>query len=140
MAKTMLVALVAGATLVLAGPVFADKLSATLSGKSEVPPNGSAATGTAELNYDPATRELHWEVTYEGLSGSPVAVHLQGPAAPTKTGTVVVKFESILPSPVTGYTKLTDAQAVDLLAGRYYLNIRTAKHPSGEIRGQITKR
>jgi hypothetical protein len=34
---------------------------------------------------------------------------------------------------------LTDAQAADLLAGRYYVNIHSSSHPSGEIRGQITR-
>jgi len=31
-----------------------------------------------------------------------------------------------------------DAQAADLLAGRYYLNIHTAAHRPGEVRGQVT--
>jgi len=34
---------------------------------------------------------------------------------------------------------LTDAQAADLLAGRYYINIHTAANSGGEIRGQVTK-
>jgi hypothetical protein len=40
---------------------------------------------------------------------------------------------------VEGSATLTDAQAVDLLAGRYYINIHTAANPPGEIRGQVTK-
>jgi hypothetical protein len=34
---------------------------------------------------------------------------------------------------------LTEAQAADLLAGRWYVNIHTAANPGGEIRGQVTR-
>jgi hypothetical protein len=39
--------------------------------------------------------------------------------------------------PVQGTATLTDAQAADLLAGRYYINIHTAANPAGEIRGHV---
>ena len=42
-------------------------------------------------------------------------------------------------SPVEGSATLTDAQAADLMAGKYYINIHTAANPGGEIRGQVTK-
>jgi hypothetical protein len=34
---------------------------------------------------------------------------------------------------------LTDAQAADLMAGRWYVNVHTAANGGGEIRGQVTK-
>ncbi len=37
-----------------------------------------------------------------------------------------------------GKATLTAAQAADLTAGRWYVNLHTAKHPGGEIRGQVT--
>ncbi|MGE0288746.1 MAG: CHRD domain-containing protein [Bradyrhizobium sp.] len=139
MTKILLAALAFGASVAIADPVLAEKLKATLDGKSEVPPNSSKAAGTAELDYDPASRELSWKVTYSGLSGPPVAAHFHGPAKPDKTGSVAVKMDGAGPSPFAGSAMLTDAQAADLLAGRYYINIHTAKHPSGEIRGQVTR-
>ena len=42
-------------------------------------------------------------------------------------------------SPVEGSATLTDAQAADLVAGKYYVNIHTAANPGGEIRGQVMK-
>jgi hypothetical protein len=40
---------------------------------------------------------------------------------------------------VSGTTVLTADQVKDLLAGKEYTNVHTAKNPGGEIRGQITK-
>jgi hypothetical protein len=42
-------------------------------------------------------------------------------------------------NPFEGTAILTDAQAADLLAGRWYVNVHTAAHPEGEIRGQVQK-
>lgn len=137
--RILLVALAFGASVVIAGSVFAEQLKATLDGKSEVPPNGSKATGMAELDYDPASRKLTWKITFTDLSGPLVAAHFHGPAQPGKTGSVAVKLGGAGPSPLVGSATLTDAQAADLLAGTYYINIHTAKHPSGEIRGQVTR-
>ncbi len=49
--------------------------------------------------------------------------------------------------PITGADKdafegsatLTDTQASDMLAGKWYVNIHTATNKGGEIRGQLTK-
>ena len=46
--KTMLATLALGAAIAFTGPAFADKMKATLDGKSQVPPNTSAGTGTAD--------------------------------------------------------------------------------------------
>ena len=43
-------------------------------------------------------------------------------------------------SPIKGEATLTDAQAADLVAGKYYINIHTAANPGGEIRGQVVKK
>ena len=39
--------------------------------------------------------------------------------------------------PIKGSATLTDAQAADLEAGKYYVNVHTAANKDGEIRGQI---
>jgi len=137
--KTMLATLALGATIAFAGPAFADKMKATLDGKSEVPPNASAATGTADIDYDPASKKLSWKVTYSGLSGPATAAHFHGPAEAGKNSAVAVPIPNAGTSPVEGSATLTDAQAADLTAGKYYVNIHTAANPGGEIRGQVMK-
>src|SRR5450432_4061563 len=137
--KIMLATLALGATVALAGPAFAEKMKAALDGKSEVPANTSAGTGTADIDYDAATKKLTWKVTYSGLSGPATAAHFHGPAEAGKNAGVKVPIANPTTSPVEGSATLTDEQAADLVAGKYYVNIHTAANPGGEIRGQVTK-
>ena len=137
--KTMLATLALGAALAFAGPAFAEKMKATLDGKAEVPPNTSAGTGSADLDYDAATKKLSWKLTYSGLSGPATAAHFHGPAEAGKNGGVAVAIPNATSSPAEGSATLTDAQAADLVAGKYYINVHTAANPGGEIRGQVTK-
>ena len=135
--KTLLATLALG--IAFAGPAFAEKLKATLDGKSETPPNASTATGTADIDYDAASKKLTWKLTYSGLSGPATAGHFHGPAEPGKNAGVAVAIPNATTSPAEGSATLTDAQAADLLAGKYYVNVHTAANPGGEIRGQVTK-
>jgi hypothetical protein len=135
--KTLLATLALG--IAFAGPAFAEKMKATLDGKSETPPNASTATGTADIDYDAASKKLTWKLTYSGLTGPATAAHFHGPAEPGKNAGVAVAIPNATTSPNEGSATLTDAQAADLLAGKYYVNVHTAANPGGEIRGQVTK-
>jgi hypothetical protein len=137
--RTMLATLALGAAVAFAGPAFADKMKATLDGASEVPANTAAGKGTADIDYDPASKKLSWKVTYSGLSGPATAAHFHGPAAAGANAGVKVPIPNATSSPVEGSATLTDEQAADLVAGKYYVNIHIAANPGGEIRGQVTK-
>jgi hypothetical protein len=121
---------------------------ATLNGASEVPPNQTAGTGTCTATYDSATKMLSWNGTFSGLTGPATAGHFHGPApAGQNAGVVIwisekpVQGSPRVPfnSPFQGSVALTDAQANDLMAGNWYVNIHTAANPGGEIRGQLVK-
>jgi len=137
--KTVLATLALGAAVAYAGSAFADKMKATLDGAAEVPPVTTAGKGTADVDFDPATKKLTWKVTHSGLSGPATAAHFHGPAEPGKNAGVAVAIPNAASSPAEGTATLTDAQAADLAAGKYYINIHTAANPAGEIRGQVTK-
>jgi len=62
-----------------------------------------------------------------------------GPAETGKNAGVKVPIANATSSPAEGSAILTDAQAADLMAGKYYVNVHTAANPGGEIRGQVTK-
>ncbi|SDJ74034.1 MULTISPECIES: CHRD domain-containing protein [Bradyrhizobium] len=137
--KTMLATLALGAAIAFSGTAFAEKMKATLDGKAEVPPNASAGSGTADIDYDPATKKLSWKLTYTGLSGPATAAHFHGPAEAGKNAGVAVAIPNAASSPAEGSATLTDAQAADLTSGKYYVNVHTAANPGGEIRGQVMK-
>jgi hypothetical protein len=95
---------------------------------------GAAGRFTATL--DGTT--LKWKLTFKNLSGSATAAHIH--TAPRRVaGPVTVPLCSPCTSPESGTTVLTAAQVKDLLAGKDYANVHTAKNAGGEIRGQITK-
>ena len=137
--RTLLATLGLGTTIAFTGPAFAEKMKATLDGASEVPAVSTAGKGTADIDYDAATKKLSWKLTYSGLSGPATAAHFHGPAGPADKAGVAVPISNPGTSPVEGSAVLTDAQAADLTAGKYYVNIHTAANPGGEIRGQVTK-
>ena len=139
MTKIMLATLALATGVVFAGPAFADKYKAVLDGKSEVPPTTSTATGTADIDYDAATKKLSWKLTYTGLSGPAKAAHFHGPAEVGKNAGVAVAIPGATSSPAEGSATLTDAQAADLAGGKLYVNVHTEANPGGEIRGQVTK-
>lgn len=134
----MLASLALGASIALAGPAFADKMKATLDSASEVPANTSPGKGTADIDFDPATKKLTWKLTYSGLTGPATMAHFHGPAEPGKNAGVAVPITPAT-SGSEGSATLTDAQAADLMAGKYYVNVHTEAHKGGEIRGQVTK-
>ena len=111
-----------------------------LSGAQEVPAVSSAAKGVASLTYDPATRVITWTISYEGLSGPVTMGHFHGPAAQGESASpqiwLTVKGAAV-ENPIKGQATLTPEQAQDLAAGKWYVNLHTAAHPAGEIRGQV---
>src|SRR5262249_47002274 len=139
MTRFMFATLAFAVSVAFAGPSFAEKFKATLDGKTEVPPNTSAGTGTAEIDYDAATKKVSWKVTYSGLTGPATAAHFHGPAEAGKNASVAVAMPNAGSSPIEGSATLTDAQAADLQDGKYYVNVHTQANPGGEIRGQVTK-
>lgn len=112
---------------------------ATLDSAQEVPPNDSKGKGMAELTYNTTSKELTWTIKFDGLSGPATAAHFHGPAELGKNAGVALPIGQNLTSPARGKATLTDAQAADLMAGRWYVNIHTAANKGGEIRGQVTK-
>ena len=113
-------------------------LKAELKGSNEVPPNNSPATGIAEAKFDTDSRLLSWSIIFSGMTGPAVAAHFHGPSEPSQNAGIVLPFKTVQ-SPIAGSATLTEAQAADLLAGKWYANIHTAAHPGGELRGQMVK-
>lgn len=136
----MFSALAISASILFAFPATAEtvKYTATLDGSQQSPPVTTKGKGTATFTFDTAKKKLSWNVKYSGLSGPATAAHIHGPAAAGENAPPVIPFKK-LKSPIKGSATLTDAQAADLEAGKYYVNVHTAANKDGEIRGQIDK-
>lgn len=128
--------------LFTAVPAFAEMVAykADLKAASEVPPNDSKGTGAVDATYDTTSKKLSWTITYAGLTGPATAAHFHGPAAANVNASPVVPLSGNLATPIKGDAVLTDAQAADLQAGRWYFNVHTAAHKDGELRGQVVKK
>jgi hypothetical protein len=112
------------------------KVTTTLKGADEVPPNTTTGRGAVAATLDTTTKAFSYKVTYSGLTGTATAAHFHGPAAPGSNAPPVITMTA-LASPITGTATLTDAQIADLRAGKWYFNVHTVAHPGGEIRGQL---
>ena len=110
------------------------KFTTEMTGTAAVPPTDSAATGTAEVTLDTEAKTVTWVYTHTGLSGDMTAAHIHGPATVTEAAPPVIDTTT---ETMKGTAPITDAQAAELIAGKYYLNVHTEKFPDGEIRGQL---
>lgn len=118
----------------------ATKLVATLSPASEVPPINSKASGDADVKIDVKNYKLSWTIKHADLSGAVTGAHFHGPAIAGVNADVVVPINGDLSSPIKGEATLTAEQAAELLEGKWYINLHTAAHPDGEIRGQVVNK
>ncbi len=115
------------------------RFHATMNGHTEVPPKTTNGLGTVDATFDTATKKLDYNATWHGLSGPATMAHFHGPAEPGANARIVVPWGDNPTSPFTGTATLTDQQAADLIAGRWYANVHTAQNPPGEIRGQLLR-
>jgi hypothetical protein len=130
----------------------ADEFRAGLSGAGEVGPVHTMATGIARFELEDGDSKVEYRLRVKNITGvvqahihygspnenGPVVAFLYGPSAPT--------------GPVNGRLAKGDISEGDLLgplagdfagfvqalqSGHLYVNVHTAAHPAGEIRGQI---
>ncbi len=113
---------------------------AGLTGAQEVPPVSTPASGTADMRYNTGTNMLSWSVTHSGLSGPVTGAHIHGPAGPGQNAGVVIPFTNLGAATITGEARITPEQLTQLASGQWYVNLHTARHPGGEIRGQLRPR
>ena len=141
----------AGLALVFALSSCAQNMTYTvkLSAENEVVADGGAkpdapdATAEVTVTLDEGAKTISVDGTYSSLTGAATAAHIHGPASKTENaGSVFTLTVTEGDTAGSGTVSLsasdiTDAQITDLKDGKYYINIHTATHAAGEIRGQI---
>ncbi|MFC0622654.1 CHRD domain-containing protein [Kribbella deserti] len=123
-----------------AGKGDAVYFAARLSGKNEVSngdPDGRA-TGLVRIKGDQVSYALRWHKTT-----APKAFHIHQGVAGTNGGVKVDFLGSDIPAGVeaiTGSVRVTDRALLDSIRANpagFYLNLHTAEHPGGAVRGQL---
>ncbi|HXU51517.1 MAG TPA: CHRD domain-containing protein [Casimicrobiaceae bacterium] len=131
-----LAAVAAVGTLASFAPqAIAQMQEVALSGANEVPAVQSGASGTASVTIG-ADHSVTAKVVAKGMTATASHIH---EAASGANGPVIVPFvktgdNTFESSPGA---KLTDAQYESYKAGKLYVNVHSAAHPGGEIRGQL---
>jgi hypothetical protein len=114
---------------------LATNVKVELSGDQEVPAVTTSAKGSGTLTFG-SDKSIAGSIATTGIEGTAAHIH---EAPPGKCGGVILPLVKgaegrwIVPAGA----KLTDAQEASLLAGNLYVNVHSAAHKDGEIRGQI---
>jgi len=117
--------------------------TAILSGAAERPnPVDTPATGSATFSLEGDT--LNFDIRYSGLLSNSTLSHIHGPTnAGGATGVMIDLAPYHIGSfgstngTIAGRVVLTPAQKSALVSGLTYVNVHSAVHGGGEIRGQV---
>lgn len=107
-----------------------------LSGGEEVPPVQTSASGSGTITIKD-DKSVSGSVSTAGIAG--IAAHIHVGAA-GQNGPVIVPLTKGADGTtwsVPAGAKLTDAQYASYKAGDLYVNVHSAAHRGGEIRGQL---
>ena len=136
--RPRLLGIVAAAVLSLAAyssAAVAEQIKVTLSGAQEVPPVKTAASGAGTITIN-ADKTVSGSITTTGVAATMAHIH-NGDAG--KNGPVIIPLTKSGDHSwsVPAGAKLTDTQYEAYKAGGLYVNVHSAEHKGGEIRGQL---
>jgi CHRD domain len=127
--------LAAAALVVTAGSALAKDINVSLSGSEETPPVTSSATGTGIIKIA-KDRSVSGSIKTTGIDGTVAHIHV---GAPGQSGPPIITLDKTADGvwSVPAGSKLTDDQYASFTAGNLYVNVHSAEHKPGEIRGQL---
>jgi hypothetical protein len=131
---------VAGACLALAvalgmGSAWAKDVNVTLSGAEETPPVTTTASGSGKFSIGD-DKSVSGSVKTMGIEGT--AAHIHVGAAGTSGPPIITLTKGAGGTwSAPADAKLTDDQFASFKAGKLYVNVHSAEHKPGEIRGQL---
>ena len=117
------------------GIAFAASDAVTLSGNDEAPPVTTSASGNGSVKVAD-DKTVSGSVTIKGMTATAAHIH---EGAMGKNGPVVIALTKSGDDKwvVPDGAKFSDAQYESYKAGKLYVNVHSAAHKDGEIRGQL---
>ena len=115
---------------------FVTGSNVTLSGAQEVPPVTTSASGSGTITIKD-DKSVSGSVTTTGVVGAAAHIHT---GAAGRNGPVIIPLTKSSDGntwSVPAGAKLTDAQYNQYKAGNLYVNVHSAAHKGGEVRGQL---
>jgi hypothetical protein len=109
---------------------------AALRGSEEVSATGSTATAQASLILGAARDQIRYRVAFAGLAPTMAHVH-RGIAG--VNGPVAHPLDPAMGNIIEGSFAVDAAAVQDLALRQLYVNLHSAAHPMGEIRGQVLR-
>jgi CHRD domain len=119
----------------LVGSVLAVDLKVKLTGAEETPPVATSASGTGTIAIA-ADKSVSGTIKTTGIDGTVAHIHV---GAPGQSGPPIITLSKRADGvwSVPEGSKLTDEQYTSFKAGNLYVNVHSAEHKPGEIRGQL---
>jgi hypothetical protein len=119
----------------LVGSVLAVDLKVKLTGAEETPPVTTSASGTGTIAIA-ADKSVSGTIKTTGIDGTAAHIHV---GAPGQSGPPIITLSKGADGVwlVPDGSKLTDEQYASFKAGNLYVNVHSAEHKPGEIRGQL---
>jgi hypothetical protein len=126
---------VSAAFAMMSGSALAADISVKLVGAEETPPVTSSASGMGTISIA-ADKSVSGSVKTTGIDGTVAHIHT---GAPGQAGPPIITLTKGSDGAwsVPAGSKLTDDQYAGFKAGNLYVNVHSAAHPAGEIRGQL---
>jgi hypothetical protein len=113
----------------------ADELLFKLSGDVEVPPVATMAAGNGAITVNP-DMTVSGKVTTSGVAATMAHIHVGKAGANGPVVVTLVKGGDNVWLVPDG-TRLSDASYQSYKSGELYVNVHSAEHKAGEIRGQL---
>ncbi len=128
--------------------------TARLLGSNEVPvapattagdPDGVGAAAVTFDLIDPLNlvtgAEVCWDLSYSGITGTPVGAHIHRGATGVNGPVVQNLFPTLGANSGTGCLDLAPALATEIMTtpAGFYVNVHTSDFPGGALRGQLAK-
>jgi len=123
-------ALITGASLATAADIHVK-----LVGSEETPPVSTTATGVGTITIA-ADKSVSGSIKTTGIDGTVAHIHLGAPGDAGPPIITLTKGENGAWSVPAG-SKLSNEQYTSFKSGNLYVNVHSAEHKAGEIRGQL---